>query len=114
MRTAEREVHFVGVGNVAASIVAADGEGRNLVSHNGTVGHQLRRVQTFRYPWPAGAALVLATDGIRTQWRLADAPGLVRHDPTVVAAALWRDHARGRDDATVVVVRDGVAQDAAR
>lgn len=100
------EVRFAGVGNIAASVTGPDGESRSLVSHNGTVGHQLRKVQEFRVPWPAGAVLVLHSDGIRTQWRLGAAPGLARRDPTLVAAALWRDHARGRDDATVVVVRD--------
>jgi hypothetical protein len=106
VRAAEREVRFTGVGNIAASVTAPDGGARSLVSHNGTVGHQLRKVQEFAVAWPAGAVLVLHSDGVRTQWRLADAPGLARRHPTLVAAALWRDHARGRDDATVVAVRD--------
>ena len=38
---------------------------RHLVSHNGTVGHQMRKVQEFVYPWePGGPLLVLHSDGL--------------------------------------------------
>jgi hypothetical protein len=45
----------------------------------------------------------------RPEERLAiDAyPGLLARDPTAVAAVLWRDHRRDRDDATVVALREG-------
>lgn len=100
-----REVRYVGVGNISATIVAPTGV-RNLVSHNGTVGHQARRIQEFVYPWPTGAMLVLLSDGIATHWRLETYPGLRQHDPALVAGVLWRDFTRGRDDACVVVHAD--------
>ena len=37
----------------------------------------------------------------------ADRDDLIQHDPAVIAAVLHRDHARDRDDATVVVIRGG-------
>jgi serine phosphatase RsbU (regulator of sigma subunit) len=102
-------VEFVGVGNISGTIVADDGT-RNLVSHNGTVGHEMRRVQSFTYPWPPGASLVMHSDGLATHWRLDRYPGLRRHSPVAVAGVLYRDFERGRDDVTVVVAReeDGV------
>jgi hypothetical protein len=63
-------------------------------------------VQTFTYPWPAGALLVLASDGISTHWSLDAYPGLRHRDPVLVASVLYRDFVRGRDDATVVVARE--------
>jgi hypothetical protein len=32
--------------------------------------------------------------------------GLMRHDPAIAAAAMYRDHSTGRDDSTVVIVRN--------
>jgi anti-sigma regulatory factor (Ser/Thr protein kinase) len=99
-------LRFAGVGNVSAA-VHAGGVSRSLASHNGTVGHATRTVQEFTYDWPAGAALVVHTDGLISRWRLDAYPGVLRHDPALLAGVLFRDAARGRDDATVVVVRAG-------
>lgn len=101
-------VLFAGVGNIAATIVAPDGA-RSLASHNGTVGHVMRRVQEFSYPWPPDSTLVVHSDGLSTRWRPESYPGLQRHDPSVMAGVLFRDFARARDDATVVVVREAGA-----
>jgi hypothetical protein len=95
---------FAGVGNISGAVHSATAA-RSVMSHNGTVGHVLRKVQEFRYDWPADAWLVLHSDGINTRWRLEQYPGVLRHHPAIVAALLYRDAARGRDDATVVVVR---------
>lgn len=97
-------VRFAGVGNIAASVIDA-GRSRSMVSVNGIVGYQMSHAQEFTYPWPAEGLLVLASDGLRTQWRLDEYPGLARRHPLVVAATLWRDYTRGRDDVSVVVAR---------
>ena len=97
-------VRYAGVGNISTTIVGAEGS-RSLVSHNGTVGHQMRTVQELDYPWPEGALLVAHSDGLKSHWRLDAYAGLAEHRAAVVAAALWRDHLRGRDDVTVVAVK---------
>jgi anti-sigma regulatory factor (Ser/Thr protein kinase) len=101
----QRIVRFSGVGNIAASI-EDDATMRSFVSHHGTIGHDARRLQEFTYTWPEHGILVLHSDGVDTRWRIATNPGLARRDPTVIAAALYRDHRRGRDDATVVVLKE--------
>lgn len=104
VRVEGKEASFAGVGNVAGSVIA-DEATRHMVSHPGIVGHQLSRVQEFTYPWSDRSLLVLASDGIRTQWRLDGYPGISRRHPTLIAATIWRDFSRGRDDATVVVAQ---------
>ena len=101
----ERVVRFVGVGNILASILS-EGTSRSLVSHNGIVGHQVRKIQEFQYPWPKGSTLIMASDGLHTQWNLDKYPGLLRRHPGLIAAVLYRDYCRGRDDATVLVACD--------
>ena len=54
--------------------------------------------------------LILWTDGLASRLDLAVGAPLLAHDPAVVAATLHRDHTRQRDDATVVVVRNGDPQ----
>jgi anti-sigma regulatory factor (Ser/Thr protein kinase) len=105
----ERELCvYCGVGNISASVLF-NGKPRNMVSHNGTLGHQVRKIQEFQYPFPRQALLLAHSDGIGTHWDLAAYPGLERRHPTLVAAALYRDHDRGRDDVTVVAVRPAEA-----
>ncbi len=99
-----KEIRYAGVGNIAASIVSAI-ETRSMVSHNGTVGHEVRKVQEFRYDWPAGALVIMQSDGLQTHWRLDRYPGLVTRDPALIAAVLYRDFNRGRDDVTVLAVK---------
>jgi hypothetical protein len=98
------QVVFAGVGNIGVCVID-DGSRRQLVSHNGIVGHNMRKVQEFAIPCRPGALIVMASDGIGTQWDLAQYPGLITCEPAIIAAVLLRDHARGRDDATVLVQR---------
>ena len=101
-------LRFSGVGNIAGVVQGAEGA-RHLVSHNGIVGHEARRIDEFSYAWPASALLVLHSDGVATHWDLTRYAGLARCSPALVAGVLYRDFARGRDDATVVVAREAVA-----
>jgi anti-sigma regulatory factor (Ser/Thr protein kinase) len=102
---AKRVVRFAGIGNVAGVVIAGDTT-RIAVSQFGTLGHDVRKIQEFQYPWPAGALLVLHSDGLGARWTLKQYPGLSRHDATLIAAVLYRDARRGNDDTTVLVIRD--------
>jgi hypothetical protein len=98
---------FAGVGNIVARVETGGGNrGRNLVSYNGTVGHTVRKVQEMAFPWPVGALLIMHSDGLGTHWDLAAYPGLMGRHPALIAAVLYRDYDRGRDDVSVVVIRN--------
>jgi len=100
----QKGVRYAGVGNIAASIVSATGT-RSMVSHNGTLGHEVRKIQEFQYDWPSGALVIMQSDGLQTHWRLDRYPGLAARDPALIAGILYRDFTRGRDDVTVLAVR---------
>lgn len=99
-------LHYAGVGNISAALVSPEGIQR-MVSMNGTLGHQTHRMQQFSYAWGPGTLLVMCSDGLSTQWKVDPYPGLLSRHPSVVAGVLYRDFARGRDDATVLVARVG-------
>jgi anti-sigma regulatory factor (Ser/Thr protein kinase) len=93
-----------GVGNIGAQLAAHDGA-KHLVSMAGIVGHNVRTLREFAQPFDAGSVLVMHSDGLGTHWSLHDDPTLRSQHPSVIAAALYRDHTRGRDDVTVFVAR---------
>ncbi|WP_457426906.1 SpoIIE family protein phosphatase [Roseateles sp. P5_E7] len=95
---------FAGAGNVSGRLISGVSD-RGLMSQPGTLGVQIRRLQDTTFDWPDHAILVLFSDGIVSRWNLGDATGLLQCEPMVVAGWLIRDHCRGRDDATVVVLR---------
>jgi hypothetical protein len=100
----QRLVRYAGIGNISGAIVSDQGA-RHLVSNNGTVGHDVRKVQEFVYPFPTDAVLVLHTDGLISHWNLNHYPGLLRKAPGLIAGILYRDYQRGTDDVTVVAAR---------
>jgi anti-sigma regulatory factor (Ser/Thr protein kinase) len=97
-------VRFVGIGNIGGSVHDQSGV-KKLVSMNGTAGHLAPRIRVFEYPCSGPATLVMHSDGIGSRWDLAAYPGLASAHPALSAGILYRDHRRGRDDATVVAVR---------
>lgn len=103
------ELRYAGVGNIAACAFEG-GQCRHLLSHNGIVGSNLRKVQQFEHPWRSGTLLVMHSDGLHTRWDLDQYPGLSQCHPALIAAVLYRDFARGRDDVGVVALREHVAQ----
>lgn len=102
---AKNQGSFAGIGNIACR-VETTGERRQLVSHSGTLGHVMRRVQEFEFAFPAGALLILHSDGLTTHWTSADYPGLMSKHAGLIAGVLYRDHERGSDDVTVVVLKN--------
>ena len=66
---------------------------------------EARKLQQFEYDWHDGDLLVMHSDGMSARWKLNDYPGLARADTAVIAATLYRDGKRGRDDTTIIVAR---------
>ncbi len=64
------------------------------MSHNGTVGAEMRKVKSLDYTCPEQALLVMHSDGLQSRWSLDPYPGLVHRHPAVIAAILYRDYCR--------------------
>jgi anti-sigma regulatory factor (Ser/Thr protein kinase) len=97
-------VNYAGAGNIAAAIWSK-GKSRSMVSMNGTVGHSVAKIQPFSYPWEPNSLLIMHSDGLGSRWSLDQYPGLVQRHPALIAAVLYRDFSRKRDDATILVSR---------
>ncbi|MBE9188453.1 SpoIIE family protein phosphatase [Microcoleus sp. LEGE 07076] len=100
----QQKVCFAGVGNISG-VVVTDNRSRSMVSYNGTVGHMMPKVAEFVYPWSPQSLLIMHSDGLAAQWNLNRYPGLAARHPALIAAVLYRDFKRTRDDMTVVVAK---------
>lgn len=101
-------IKYSGIGNISGRIISRETE-KNMVSHNGTAGHDVRKIQEFAYPWDASNLLIMHSDGLATHWRLDDYPNIMNRHPSVISTVLYREHCRGRDDVTVITARKAKA-----
>lgn len=109
------ELVVAGVGNVAAAVVSADGQVRRTLIGHGTAGLAVGQPPQTTTAVPAGAVVVLHTDGLTGSWSLLGRKDVVRSAPGVLAGVLLRDFERGNDDTGIVVAAtSGSAQAAAR
>jgi anti-sigma regulatory factor (Ser/Thr protein kinase) len=98
-----RKLKYVAVGNIE-SRVCTETECRGCGTLNGTAGVRIPTLVQFEYDLPDGAILVMHSDGISSRWSFTNYPGLSMKTPGAIAGVLFRDFARKRDDATVVVL----------
>jgi anti-sigma regulatory factor (Ser/Thr protein kinase) len=97
-------VTYTGIGNISASLIHGSSS-QSLVSHNGTLGMTVQRIQEFRAEWHSDSVLVMHSDGLQTRWDLSLYAGLASRHPAVIGGVLMRDFRRQRDDAGIVVLK---------
>lgn len=97
-------LQFAGVGNVMGVLHGGD-KAQHLLSVEGTVGYQMRRVRPVTHAWTPASLLVLCSDGLSTRVSLDGYPGVEARHPAIAASLLLRDFNRHSDDATVLVAK---------
>jgi len=94
-----------GIGNISARWLGPVSF-KNHMSYNGIVGHNIPNTMNAQsYPADLYNQVILASDGIKTRWDTAKYPMIQKCDPSVLAAAIYKDHARHTDDMSVVVIK---------
>lgn len=101
-----KRIAFAGIGNISC-LVTGKSRSQYLVSHNGTLGHQVRRIQQFEYPYEPSDVLFMQSDGLMTHSKLGIPASLLAQPPFLIAPFLFSEQVRGRDDATLLVNRLG-------
>lgn len=97
-------LQYAGAGNVLGRLVSGISE-KSLATAHGTLGLQTRSLDATSLPYPAHAATLIHSDGLRSRWPAESLAPLLRRDATLMAARLYADHSRRRDDACVLVLR---------
>lgn len=99
------QLRAAGLGNVRGEITAPDGRRHGIPSSPGILGASSRRPKATEHDWPAGANLVLSTDGLRGAERIPEPTALFFRKPIIVAATLYKRRRRGTDDSGVIFAR---------
>lgn len=102
----EEALRYTGAGNVAGRLISGTAD-QSLATAHGTLGLQVRRFDLSAAKRPPHALALLHSDGVQTRWPGNALAPLLARDPTLLAARIFCDYARGRDDACIVVLRPG-------
>lgn len=99
-----KQLMYCGVGNISSRIFSA-GKNRNCISYNGIVGHSVpHTLKNHVMQWTKKDILIMHSDGLSTRWDLQKYPMITKHDFSIIAAALYKDHCRKNDDVTIAVI----------
>ncbi|MCW4469404.1 SpoIIE family protein phosphatase [Flavobacterium sp. MFBS3-15] len=97
--------HMCGVGNIS-TVLFTGLYGKTHTPYNGIVGMNIPRTLTDTVlDLEKYQTLIMHSDGLRSRWNLANLPGILKHDPNVIAAALYKDNARFNDDMSVLAAK---------
>jgi anti-sigma regulatory factor (Ser/Thr protein kinase) len=100
-----RHWRICGVGNIAARIYSGLGF-KNYMSYNGTIGLTIPgSMKASMYPMESNQHLIMCSDGIKTRWDLNRYPSILKFDNIILASAIYKDFARGLDDASVLIAK---------
>jgi anti-sigma regulatory factor (Ser/Thr protein kinase) len=94
-----------GVGNITTRIY----EGlmaKNYVSYNGIIGLNIpTTLKNHEVDLSKHQCLIMSSDGIRTRWDLSQFPAILRYDPIMLAAVIYKESARKTDDMSILIAR---------
>ncbi|MDF2457428.1 MAG: anti-sigma regulatory factor (Ser/Thr protein kinase) [Cytophagaceae bacterium] len=100
-----KQWQLFGIGNISTRINQGMSV-KNYTPYNGIVGMNMPNTTNYseieleKYQY-----LIMCSDGIKTKWDMSKYPYILKHDPIILAAAIYKDHARRTDDMSVLVVK---------
>jgi hypothetical protein len=101
----QNRFRFCGVGNISGRIFSGDTT-KGLLSYNGILGNNFpSHIDDHFFDCGPGTLLVMHSDGIQSRWDLSKYPDLKTHPTSVIAAVLYKEFSRRRDDVLVIVSR---------
>jgi hypothetical protein len=94
-----------GVGNIATRSQSALITKQHM-SYNGIIGMSIpNTLKDQELENQRGQVIIMCSDGIKTRWDLQKYNGIFKYDLSMLAAAIYKDHARKTDDMSVLVSR---------
>jgi anti-sigma regulatory factor (Ser/Thr protein kinase) len=98
-----KEWRICGVGNISTRIYGGL-MFKHYLGHNGIIGLNIpNSLNASIIPAEKNQQLIMCSDGIRSRWDLSKYPSILKHDPMLLAAALFKDFNRRTDDSSVLV-----------
>jgi anti-sigma regulatory factor (Ser/Thr protein kinase) len=97
--------NICGIGNISTTLFTGL-SAKNYTPHNGILGYNIpRSLNDSVLPFEKYQTLIMHSDGLRSRWNLTSLPGILKFDPGLISAVLYKDNARYNDDMTAMVVK---------
>jgi anti-sigma regulatory factor (Ser/Thr protein kinase) len=94
-----------GIGNIVTRLV----EGlitKDYICYNGIVGLNIpSTLKNHEADLVKNQCLIMTSDGIKKKWDIVQFPMISRHDPMILAAAIYKESARKNDDMSIFIAR---------
>jgi anti-sigma regulatory factor (Ser/Thr protein kinase) len=101
----KREWKICGVGNIITRLYGGM-MFKHYMSYNGIIGLNIPTSMKDSYmEAEKNQQLIMCSDGIRSRWDLTKYPSILKHDPMLLAAALYKDFSRRNDDTSVFIAK---------
>jgi anti-sigma regulatory factor (Ser/Thr protein kinase) len=98
----EQTLVYAGLGNIVG-VLCEGTDRKHLVSLNGTLGYESRKIMEFKLHWSSQSTLIMHSDGLPT--RASDELDHINTtSPSLIAASLFFHQTKSTDDATILVV----------
>lgn len=92
-----------GIGNISTRIIQGI-EYKNYTPHNGIIGLNIpNTMNNHEIEAEKFQSIVMTSDGIQNKWNLLKYHGILKYDPAILAAAIFKDFGRKTDDMTVLI-----------
>ncbi|MGZ3885733.1 MAG: anti-sigma regulatory factor, partial [Bacteroidia bacterium] len=100
-----KKLNICGVGNINTRVYKGL-EYKNYVCNNGVIGMNVpTRIESSESDMEKYQQIIFCSDGIKTRWDLIKYPSILKYDPIILAAAIYKDQARRTDDMTIVIIK---------
>ncbi|KRD08855.1 serine/threonine protein kinase [Flavobacterium sp. Root901] len=95
--------NICGIGNINTRIYNGL-ENKTYTPYNGIIGHNIpRTLNSTIVPYKKHQIIIMHSDGLRTRWNLNDLTSILKQNPGIIGAAIFKENIRGTDDATILV-----------
>jgi anti-sigma regulatory factor (Ser/Thr protein kinase) len=99
----EKMWSICGVGNIATRIYTGL-EYKSYMPHNGILGLNISsNLTNCHVPAERFQTLIMCSDGLKTKWDITKYTSILKYDPAILAAAIFKDQARRTDDMSILV-----------
>lgn len=101
----QKEWMICGVGNIITRLYTGITY-KNHMSYNGTLGLNIpTSMKSSIIEGERNQHLIMCSDGLKSRWEITKYPGILKYDPLILAAAIYKDYVRRNDDASILIVK---------
>jgi anti-sigma regulatory factor (Ser/Thr protein kinase) len=101
----QKEWTICGVGNIVTRLYTGITY-KNHMSYNGAIGLNIpTSMKSSVVEAERNQHLIMCSDGLKSRWEITKYPGILKYDPLILAAAIYKDYVRRNDDASILIVK---------